>query len=138
MSLQLSLFKGRRQRGLKLPTAKEFALHCLVADMLRRWGTTGWRWTHFPAGEKRPKITTGRLKRMGVARGWPDFLLLSPYPPKLHCLEIKRLGGKLTDEQRDFSEWCAVNGYDYQVADNLRDAVAILRDWGAVRASVST
>jgi hypothetical protein len=134
---QLSLFAGKRQRGLKPPGRHEFALHVLVADILRRWGTTGWRWTHLPFGEKRNVITGARLKRMGTKRGWPDFILLSPYPAKAHFLELKREGGTLTDEQQDLQMWLVANGYEYKVADNFRDAVNILRDWGAVRASVN-
>jgi hypothetical protein len=134
---QLSLFGGKRQRGLRPPKAKEFVLHVLVADILRKWGTTGWRWTHLPFGEKRNVITGARLKRMGAQRGWPDFILLSPYPPTVHFLELKREGAALTDEQGELSEWLLLHGYKYAVADNFRDAVNILRDWGAVRASVA-
>jgi hypothetical protein len=133
MLAQLSLFKGKRQRGVKPPSAKEFAIHVMVADVLRRWGTTGWRWTHFPSGEKRSKVTGDRLRRMGTAKGWPDFILLCPYPPKAHFLELKRKGGKLTDEQQDFADWCKANDYEHAMADNFKDALAILSDWGAVR-----
>ena len=71
---QLSLFKGRKQRGVAPPPPKEFALHCAVADTVRRWILPGWIWTHFPAGEARSAITGARLKRMGLARGFPDLL----------------------------------------------------------------
>lgn len=130
---QLTLFrKQRRPRA-----APEFNLHVLIANILRRWGSKGWDWTHLPFGEHRNAITGGRLKRMGTQRGWPDFILCSPYPPKAHFLELKRKGGTLTDEQAELMEWFAVNEYAYAVADNFTDAIAILKDWGAVRASVS-
>src|SRR6185436_8224446 len=51
MTGQLNLFKGKRQRGTQPPPPKEFALHCMVADTVRRWILPGWIWTHFPAGE---------------------------------------------------------------------------------------
>ena len=50
---QLSLFKGKRQRGVAAPPPKEFATHCALADLLRRWTMPGWVWTHFPSGEER-------------------------------------------------------------------------------------
>jgi hypothetical protein len=136
---QLTFFGKRRRPGRGSP---EFNLHVMVADILRRWATTGWRWTHLPFGEyrgdpERAKITGGRLKRMGTQRGWPDFILCSPYPPKAHFLELKRKGGQLTDEQAELMEWFNLHEYPYAVADNFVDAVAILKDWGAVRASVS-
>ena len=34
---QLSLFEGKRQRGVAAPPPKEFATHCALADLLRRW-----------------------------------------------------------------------------------------------------
>jgi hypothetical protein len=136
MFAQLSLFKGKRQRGVKAPPAKEFATHVMIADALRRWGTRGWRWTHLPFGEKRSPRTGARLKRMGTQKGWPDLVLLCPFPPQLHMLEIKRKGEKLRPEQEDLCEWCKANGYIYETADNFKDALAILSDWGAVRTRV--
>ena len=149
MSGQLSLFKGKRQRGVKRPPSKEFATHCMVADMLRRWQTPGWRWSHFPAGEWRHPATAMRLKRMGVQVGWPDFILLSPREHLVdgeqyvrahgitHFLELKREGSKLTDWQHSFMEFCTLNGYPYVWCDNFADAIACLKNWGALRASVS-
>lgn len=134
---QLSLFKGKRQRGTKPRKAKEFGLHVMTADLMRRWGTRGWIWSHFPSGEKRNPITGGRLKRMGLQKGWPDFLLVSPRPARLYMLELKRLDGGLTDEQASLQAWCLANDVPYAVCDNFRDLVAQLRDWGAVRATVS-
>lgn len=134
---QLSLFKGKRQRGVRPPPPKEYDTHCMVADTLRRWGTTGWRWTHFPAGEYRHPATAARLRRMGVQVGWADFQLLCPYPPMIHFLELKRKGQKPSDFQQAFGDYCITNGYVWRWADNYEDAINILKGWGAVRASVS-
>ena len=38
---QLSLFEGKRQRGVAAPPPKEFATHCALADLLRRWTMPG-------------------------------------------------------------------------------------------------
>lgn len=131
---QLPLFGKRRRTGRG---SKEFNTHVMVADILQRWGTTGWRWTHLPFGENRNPVTGARLKRMGTKRGWPDFILCSPYPAKAHFLELKRKGGVLSDEQLDLMQWFKANEYAYEVADNFKDAIDILKQWGAVRASVS-
>jgi hypothetical protein len=133
---QLSLFKGRRQRGVRAPSAKEFSLHVMVADTLRRWASPSWRWTHFPSGENRSAITGARLKRMGVQRGWPDFLLLAPDETGLHFLELKRRGQKLTADQTDLHLWCVLHGYPFATVDNYEMALTVLRQWGAVRTSV--
>ena len=152
---QLSLFKSKRQHGVKAPPAKEINTHFMVADTLRRWQTPGWRWTHFPAGEWRHPGTAMRLKRMGVQVGWPDFILLSPktgagsilnpltlraetlFPGRVHFLELKRKGQKLSEFQEAFAGFCISNGYAYYWADNFKDALAQLKTWGAVRASVT-
>ena len=146
---QLPLFGKRKRPGRG---SKEFNLHVMVADVLNRWGTPEWEWTHLPFGEHRSAITGARLKRMGTKRGWPDFILLPPMQivpnmldtkrkvslyPRPCFLELKRKGGKLTDEQEALALWMQANGYEYAVADNFNDAIAILKDWGAVRASVS-
>jgi hypothetical protein len=124
------------RRVRKLPPARELSLHYPVADVLRRWGTAGWQWTHFPAGEYRRPATAARLKRMGVRAGWPDFILLSPDgTPRF--LELKRRGGKLTHEQEDFLGWCIARGVPFACVDRFEEALAVLREWGAVRASIA-
>jgi hypothetical protein len=134
---QLSMFAGHWKGPIKPLGGHEYELQCAVAEILNRWATRGWKWTHFPAGEQRTMITGSRLKKMGLKRGWPDFLLLSPYPAKLYQLELKREGATLTDDQIDHQAFCVCNGYSYAVARNFKEALAILKDWGAVRASVS-
>lgn len=133
---QLSLFKKNHRVRRAAPL--EFATHCLIADTLRRWQSPGWRWTHFPAGEKRNPRTAGRLKRMGVARGWPDFVLLSPLPdPRAHFLEVKRQDEHLNEAQVEFQEFCELNQYQHAVVFTYADALTQLKVWGAVRVSVS-
>ena len=129
---QIDLFT-RRPR--KLPPAPEFSLHVMIADVLDRWVSPGWRFTHFPAGELRDKITAARLKRMGVKSGWPDFILLSPVG-LAHFLELKRRGEHLSDNQSDFADWCAAHNYPFACCDDFSAALAVLKGWGAVRGSV--
>jgi hypothetical protein len=133
---QLQLFKGKRQRGERLPAPKEIALHIAVADLVRRWIAPGWSFTHLPMGEKRDKATAGRLQRMGVMAGWPDFIFIGP-GPVVFFLELKRVGGRTSDEQEDVAFRLVGCGCLYLRTDNLDDAVGALRDLRIVRASVS-
>src|SRR5262245_12793417 len=140
---QVDLFTGRVRAA---PPAPEFSLHVLIADTLRRWGSRDWLWSHFPAGEKRDHKTdergnrcspTGlRLQRMGLARGWGDFILISP-EGLAHFLELKTRGEDLSEDQELVRAWCVEHGVPYYVTDDYRAAVDILRAWGACRASVS-
>jgi hypothetical protein len=124
-------------RGVAPPL--EFAVHCQVADTLRRWATPDWMWTHVPLGERRSPVTGARLKRMGTQRGWPDFILIAPldyYVLRPYFLELKRRGGKLSAPQAAFAAWCSVHHCPHAVADSYDTAVKVLQDWGAVRAGV--
>lgn len=136
MPHQLSLFRGKRQRGVRLPPAKEYEVHCLVADTLKKWCHPDWRYHHSPSGEKRDIVTAARIKRMGAVPGFPDFILFSPR--KTYLLELKREGsGRLSDEQQSFADYFDKHDHPYAVAWTFSDAMAILKHWGAVRVTVS-
>jgi hypothetical protein len=135
---QLSLFGSRRQRGRQPPPPLEKELHKQTADILDRWKTRGWLHTHIGhGGFKLDIIPRMELKRKGLKPGWADFILLAPHPAKAHFLELKRQGETLSDVQQEFQFFCLANGYPYAVADTLPDVIATLKDWGAIRASVS-
>src|SRR5580765_8238802 len=129
---QLSLFKSKRQRGVRPPAAKEFALHCMVADMLRRWIMPGWLWTHFPAGEARTLITGARLKRMGLNRGFPDFQFFHA-DGRVAFLELKRRGSRLDENQSAVAGHLEDAGHRYAMTDSFEEAVATLVQWKILR-----
>jgi hypothetical protein len=130
----LMLCEGRRPRARKAPVVrtKESLLQCAVADLLRRHALPEWRWSHFPAGERRDVITGAKLKRFGLQRGWPDIQLLSPHG-RFYGLELKRIGESLTEDQADFQIWCIKNAVHYSVAYSTEEALAVLNAWGALR-----
>jgi hypothetical protein len=130
----LMICEGRRPRARKAPVVrpKESLLQCAVADLLRRHVLPDWQWSHFPAGEWRGVVTGARLKRFGLQRGWPDFILLSP-DGRFHGLELKRAGESLTDDQEAFQLWAIRHAVTYSVAFNSEQAFAVLTAWGALR-----
>jgi hypothetical protein len=131
---QLDIFTKRVRQ---LPPAPEFSMQAMLADILAKWGSRDWRYTHMPLGEYRTAATAGKLKRMGVVAGWSDFILLSPKPRSLaHFLELKRRGSKLSEAQEEFAAYCAEQGYPFACVDRFEDAVNILKEWGALRVSV--
>lgn len=141
MTGQLNLFKGKRQRGTQLPPPKEFALHCSVADTIRRWILPGWIWTHFPAGEARPheiikgkrvSITGARLKRMGLNTSFPDFQFFHQ-AGRCCFLELKRRGEIADEGQAAIAVHLIGAGHGYLLTDSFDDAIATLVDWKILR-----
>jgi len=134
---QLHLFKSKRQRGEGLPAPKEYVFHADLVAFIRRWITQDWLMTHFASGEKRDLLTAVRLKRMGVARGFPDLVFFGPNRMTVF-LELKRADGSdLTDDQLAVRDRLQANGFRYCCTDNLKDALAMLTHYGIVRAEVS-
>ncbi len=134
----LQIAEGRKPRVLQRMAQfrpRESALQFQVAKLLRNYALPAWRWSHFPAGEHRDKRTAGKLKAMGLQRGWADFLLFSP-AAILHALELKRVGENLTCEQEAFRDWCAEHGAPFAVAKSIDEALAAFEAWGALRIKI--
>jgi hypothetical protein len=130
---QLSLFRGKRQRGTAPPGPSEFLLHVAIADLLRRWALPDVEWTHFPAGELRTAATAGRLARMGTRAGYPDFQIFH-VDGRVMFLEVKRPGGRLSPDQQRIANHMRKAGHAFEVVDSTEAAIAVLVSWGVVRA----
>jgi hypothetical protein len=128
---QLSLLKGKRQKGEKAPLATEFATQCAIADALRVGCSPGWLWTHFPAGEYRTDETGRRLKRMGLKPGWSDMLLIGP-DGRHYWMELKRGNSPLSEAQRAFILAVKSRGVPHALCRSFEEALMWLKDIGAV------
>jgi hypothetical protein len=137
---QLGLFKGRRQRGTAPPTPRENELHTRLVQLIDRWPAPGSKWiyTHIASGEKRDIVTAARLKRMGVKRGWPDFIFVDEASRRVFFLELKRRGQQPSEEQWRIALHLESAGCEYRWTDDLREAIAWLKDLGVLRSMVST
>lgn len=72
---------------------------------------------------------------MGLRRGWPDFLLIAPRG-LVHCLELKRIGELLSEDQNAFATWCTANNVPHVVACTIEEALEALECWGALRLKI--
>ena len=106
----------------------EFALHCTVADYLAWAMPEKYPVTHLPLGEKRDPKTAGKLKRMGVRPGWPDFLILGP--EGIIFIEMKADKGALSPAQKTFQERAKALGYPCYVARSVSRVQEILEQHG--------
>ncbi|BBZ93125.1 hypothetical protein BRDID11004_59760 [Bradyrhizobium diazoefficiens] len=143
---QLSLFKGKRQRGVASPPPLEFAIHATLADICKRWINPRWKFTHLPLGEhrehrinprtgRRYSLSGQRLQRMGVMPGWPDFIFVGPNA-QVFWLELKRFKkGRLSEDQSDVLAHLVACGFAVLVTTSLDDAVATLKQAGILRSN---
>jgi hypothetical protein len=144
---QLSLFKGRKQRGIAPPPAPEFSSHVIIADLLKRWCSPHWRYTHIPHGEhrehrinpktgKRYSLTGQRLQRMGLVAGFPDFVFFGP-ERAVFLLELKRAKlGRLSEDQENIFAHLESCGFHLLVTDSVDVAVSTLKQLGILRSTI--
>jgi hypothetical protein len=130
----LQLMAGKRVRARRAPRVrpKEISLQIAVAKLLTDHALPTWRWSHFPAGERRDVRTGARLKRMGLHRGWPDVVLINP-AGLFHGLELKRAGQTLTDDQAEFQLWSIRHNVPHSVAFTFDEALRFLDHIGCLR-----
>lgn len=88
-------------------------------------------YTHFPAGEARDERTGGKLKRMGLKAGWPDFQFILP-KGQVGFIELKKPGESLSDVQIAFRSQAIALGCGYRVARSVDDVEQILGGWLAL------
>jgi hypothetical protein len=113
------------------PKTKEISLHMTAAAFLRHAWPGDLPWTHFPAGEKRDARTGAKLKAMGLAAGWPDFILLLPNG-QAAFLELKASAGSLSDPQIEFRQKATALRCGYAVCRSLDEVEATLTRWLAL------
>lgn len=114
-------------RKRRNPTT-EIGLHMSVAAFIRVAWPEQLPWTHFPAGEKRDARTGAKLKAMGLAAGWPDFLFVLPNG-LLATIELKKPGGRTSEAQDDFAEKAQACGCGVAVCYSVEDVQAVLTRW---------
>jgi hypothetical protein len=85
-------------------------------------------YTHFPAGEARDERTGGKLKRMGLKPGWPDFQFILPNG-QAAFIELKTPSGVLSDEQIKVREKLIALRCGYATARDIEDVEKILTRW---------
>jgi hypothetical protein len=78
---------------------------------------------HVPNGGSRHLLEAVKLKRMGVKAGVFDVCGLIAIPPYHgHLVEMKAVGGRLSDAQREFHELATEAGYRADVCFGWHEA----------------
>lgn len=119
-----------RKRARQHP---EHTLQRAVCEWLRVAGVPGLIYFH-PVNEgKRGVRSAARLKEIGLLAGASDLILVLPPDGRIAALELKAKGNKPTEAQGSFLDAVDAAGGYAACADNIDDALAWLRLWGALR-----
>jgi hypothetical protein len=128
---------------LRPPVIPEQETHETCAKVFDRLIAPPATWAFYPAGAVQlPPAHAAKLSRMGLKRGWPDFIVLHG---EIYGIELKRHGARLskTREVRTpsgapriligqverFPELLAAGMRDIAVCYSVDDAVAALERW---------
>jgi hypothetical protein len=98
------------------------------------------KWMHCPNESKRNIISGANLKKAGMKKGFPDFIIFDSPPIQTNIklkgavIELKRLaGGKLSKEQEDWINFFDNNNWAAAVAEGMDEAILFLREWGYIK-----
>ena len=128
---------------LTAPVQPEQELHEAVAALLTKIILPPAEWAHYPAGSiQLTDQQQAKMMRMGLRRGFPDFLL---WHEKSFGIELKRIGGRLSttrlgrtkrghlrvyEGQADMFPKLEAAGMIIAVCHSTDEVVAQLRVWG--------
>lgn len=90
----------------------------------------GYDFTHIPnetGSDSAARRRAVRMKRAGVSRGFPDYLIF--VDGKRIAVELKRQkGGRASPEQRKWLEILAASGFECAVANGASEAIAFIEE----------
>lgn len=92
---------------------------------------------HIPNEGKRSKATGGRMKAEGLKEGVPDICLLVP-SGTYHGLyiEMKRVGGKASSEQRKWVHLLSEQGYRAEICQGFEAAATIIMKYLGLKGEI--
>lgn len=115
--------------------AHQLAIQCWAALNFNKYPELKWL-HHSPNGGFRNKREAGKLKAMGVKRGFPDLTLLvrrGPYSGLLIELKTperkKQKDGGASQDQLNWGEHLHKEGFGFCVCYGWQDAVAVLENY---------
>lgn len=114
------------------PQRPEAGLQKAVIEHLRMLGTPGVIYFSIPNERKCSDGARIELCKMGMLPGASDLVIGVPGQMPLF-LELKAKGEKPRLNQLLFGDAVVRAGYRYEVADDIKTVLRIIRDYGAIR-----
>jgi hypothetical protein len=106
----------------------------LFAHPRQRGAPGAFFWHPFSGGYRKPK-EAAIYKGLGAIAGLPDVMIL--HQGKLYCVELKREGGKLSENQQQVLIRLREAGAAATHCHGLDQALRILEGWGLLRGQSS-
>jgi hypothetical protein len=97
---------------------------------------SGILWLHVPNEGERSNHAQVQMKRMGLKKGAPDFLIFEPPPRKVGkvglAIELKRADGlgRRPEEQKKWLANLRSKGWEAHFCDGYEEALTLLRNLG--------
>lgn len=111
---------------------EEYTIQCQIHEAFEALGIF-----HFAisneavGGGKNAMLRMVRFKRMGLYPGITDIGVVDD-----NCvigfIEVKKPGGRLSENQRDFRNFCLQKGYRHGIVYSLDDAINLVKRWGII------
>jgi len=132
--VQRDLFT-KRWRKVRAPEPSEFQFQASLVKQWQYLRRAGVIMFAVPNGELRDKRAAAKLKAMGVLPGVADliFLWATGTTVRVLFLELKAKGRGLSDAQRWFRDNVRMIRCYFEVADNIDEALKILRKYHLLR-----
>lgn len=99
-------------------------------ELCHQYGLPPYALVHIPNGGGRGVNEAANLKRSGVRPGFEDYMLTVPRNG-FHGLliELKLIGGRISDEQKAMAEFHFAQGYQSYIAYSHEQAIEIIQDY---------
>ena len=107
----------------------EFQIHKLVVERLQEFAAPGIFWFH-PFNRAASPRQGKMAKDMGVVAGVPDLIIFQE--GLCWCLEIKAIGGKLSNAQKATHEAINDAGIDVYTVSGYDEAIALFQAHGVL------
>lgn len=140
--------RSRIYNGWRVQPEERLSIH--FADQMRALTLDGKYqgvWFHAANEGKRHQITAVIIKAMGMIAGTPDFVFMGPWGGGLIEFKspeergksaktgkpiISKAAGKQSEYQAYFQLWCEHGKVAYALCRSVDEALAVLREWGAI------
>src|SRR5262245_42951099 len=126
----------KRWRKVRRVEPTEYQIQIALIQQLRLLGRKDMVYFHCPSGGKRAPREAALFKALGVIPGVSDLIFLWPERNALF-LELKTGTRWLTPEQDSFQLLVKAMGFHAEWANNLDDAIAILKRYELLGRKVS-